>query len=84
MVQDYKKMSLKKSVQNIPKQKRKPLGQPTKPRVVIFSPENGVEINNAEIESDWNLIATAKVAPHSFLCLVTMAGTLATISVQLK
>lgn len=82
IVQDYKKMS-SKNVQPNSKNKRKFLSQPTKPRVVIYSRELGEEIGT-ECEPDWNLIATSQVAEHSSLALVTIAGKLATLSVQLR
>lgn len=77
-------MSLKSNPQNQTKPKRKPLSQPSKPRVVIYNTsEIGNEIE-AEIEPDWNLIATSKVGPNSFLALVTLGGKLSTLSVQLR
>ncbi|KAH1006398.1 hypothetical protein HUJ05_007137 [Dendroctonus ponderosae] len=79
IVQDYKKMSLK----NTSKIKIKPLGQPSKPRILIYNREIGEELEN-EIEPDWNLIAAESVGEHSFLALVTLAGKLATLSIQLR
>ncbi|XP_050510120.1 influenza virus NS1A-binding protein-like isoform X1 [Diabrotica virgifera virgifera] len=82
MVQDYKKLSLKDK-QGVSKPKRKVLGQPSKPRVLIYNREIGEELDN-EMEPDWNLIATTAVSEHSFLGLVTLAGKLSTLSIQLK
>lgn len=82
MVQDYKKMSMK-NVQSNAKSKRKCLGQPSKPRVLIYSREIGEEMFE-ELEPDWNLIASATVGEHSFLALVTLDGRLSTLSIQLR
>jgi influenza virus NS1A-binding protein len=82
IVQDYKKMSLKNNNSNA-KSKRKYLGQPSKPRVLIYNREIGEELES-EGEPDWNLIASAKVGDHSFLALVTLGGKLSTLSIQLR
>ncbi|XP_030766693.1 influenza virus NS1A-binding protein-like isoform X2 [Sitophilus oryzae] len=82
IVQDYKKLSLKNTtVSN--KMKKKTLSQPSKPRVLIYNREIGEELEN-EVEPDWNLIASESVGEHSFLALVTLAGKLATLSIQLR
>ncbi|XP_017784244.1 PREDICTED: influenza virus NS1A-binding protein-like isoform X2 [Nicrophorus vespilloides] len=82
IVQDYKKMSLKNVTGNS-KAKRKSLVQPSKPRVLIYSREIGEDLE-AEAEPDWNLIASSRVGEHCFLALVTLAGKLCTLSVQLR
>lgn len=82
IVQDYKKMSLKNPSAG-PKTKKKALGQPSKPRVLIYNREIGEELEN-EVDSDWNLIASESVGDHSFLALVTLGGKLATLSIQLR
>ncbi|XP_056640302.1 influenza virus NS1A-binding protein-like isoform X1 [Diorhabda sublineata] len=82
MVQDYKKLSLKVK-QGVSKPKRKVLGQPLKPRVLIYNREIGEELEN-ELEPDWNLIGVTSVGEHSFLALMTLGGKLSTLSVQLK
>lgn len=82
IVQDYKKLSLKDK-QATTKPKRKVMGQPSKPRVLIYNREIGEELEN-EIEPDWNLIASNSVGEHSFLALVTLGGKLATLSIQLR
>ncbi|XP_060519153.1 influenza virus NS1A-binding protein-like isoform X2 [Cylas formicarius] len=82
MVQDYKKMSLK-NVTTSTKMKKKALSQPSKPRVLIYNREIGDEFEG-ELEPDWNLIASESVGEHSFLALVTLAGKLATLSIQLR
>lgn len=82
MVQDYKKLA-QKSAQPNSKNKRKFLRQPSKPRVLYYSREIGDDLD-AECEPDWNLIATAQVADHSSLALVTLGGRLSIISVQLR
>lgn len=82
IVQDYKKMSLKNNNPNS-KPKRKFLGQPSKPRVLIYNREIGEELE-AEGEPDWNLIASEKVGEHSFLALVTLGWKLSTLSIQLR
>lgn len=82
IVQDYKKLSLRNNtVKN--KNKKKNLGQPSKPRVLIYSRQIGDELE-AEMEPHWNLIATSKVEKHTYLALVTLGGRLATLSVQLR
>lgn len=82
IVQDYKKMSLKNTTSSN-KMKKKPLSQPSKPRVLIYNREIGEELES-ELEPDWNLIASESVGEHSFLALVTLAGKLATLSIQLR
>ncbi|KAJ3649369.1 hypothetical protein Zmor_021117 [Zophobas morio] len=82
IVQDYKKMSLKNNNSN-PKNKRKFLSQPSKPRVLIYNREIGEELE-FELEPDWNLIASEKVGEHNFLALVTLRGKLSTLSIQLR
>lgn len=82
IVQDYKKMSMKdKPV--VQKSKRKTLGQPSKPRVLIYSREIGEELED-EMEPDWNIIASCCVREHTFLALVTLGGRLCTLSIQLR
>ncbi|CAH1159086.1 unnamed protein product [Phyllotreta striolata] len=82
IVQDYKKLSLKDK-QGATKHKKKVLSQPSKPRVLIYNREIGEELES-ELEPDWNLIATTSISDHSFLALVTLAGKLSTLSVQLR
>ncbi|CAH1100219.1 unnamed protein product [Psylliodes chrysocephalus] len=82
IVQDYKKLSLKDK-QGATKNKKKVLGQPTKPRVLIYNRDIGEEFES-ELEPDWNLIATEPIGDHSFLALVTLAGKLSTLSIQLR
>nr|XP_023022272.1 influenza virus NS1A-binding protein-like [Leptinotarsa decemlineata] len=82
IVQDYKKLSLKDKQVNS-KPNRKILGQPSKPRVLIYNREIGEELEH-ELEPDWNLIASASVGEHSFLALVTLGGKLSTLSIQLR
>lgn len=81
LVQDYKKMSLKNVSQT--KNKRKQLGQPSKPRVLIYSREIGDELES-EMQPHWNLIATTKVGDHNYIALVTLAGKLAKLSIKLR
>lgn len=82
LVQDYKKKSLKSTNTN-PKNKRKVLSQPSKPRVLIYNRELGEELES-ELEPDWNLIASEKVGEYNFLALVTLGGKLCTLSIQLR
>ncbi|XP_066249002.1 influenza virus NS1A-binding protein homolog isoform X1 [Euwallacea similis] len=82
IVQDYKKMSLK-NISSSNKMKKKPLSQPSKPRVLIYNREIGEELES-EMEPDWNVIASESVGDHSFLALVTLAGKLATLSILLR
>lgn len=82
LVQDYKKMSMK-SLQNTNTKKRKVLGQPSKPRVLIYSRDIG-ECLETVFEPDWNVIAINKVAEHNFIALVTIGGKLSTLSIQLR
>ncbi|XP_021924543.1 influenza virus NS1A-binding protein homolog A-like isoform X2 [Zootermopsis nevadensis] len=81
IVQDYKKLS--KRNQANPKGRRKGQLQPAKPRVLIYSRDIG-ERTEQEKETDWNLIAAAKVGEHTFMALVTISGRLATMSVMLR
>ncbi|KAG5891762.1 hypothetical protein JTB14_012496 [Gonioctena quinquepunctata] len=83
IVQDYKKMLLKDKQGHTKHNKRKILGQPSKPRVLIYNREIGEELEQ-ELEPDWNLIASASVGEHSFLALVTLGGKLSTLSIQLR
>lgn len=82
IVQDYKKLSLKNS-QNANPKKRKALGQPSKPRVLIYSRDIG-ECLETQFEPDWNVIATTKVSEHNYLALITIDGKLSTLSIQLR
>nr|CAD7447871.1 unnamed protein product [Timema bartmani] len=81
IVQDYKKMSNKNH--NNHKSRRKGQLQPAKPRVLMYSREI-TQRTETEKESDWNLIAAARVGDHTFLALVNLNGHLATMSVQLR
>lgn len=83
LVQDYKKMSSKVSLNTTVKSKRKALGQPSKPRVLIYSRDIG-ECIETDFEPDWNVIASYKVSEHNFLALVTIGGKLSTLSIQLR
>ncbi|CAH0550806.1 unnamed protein product [Brassicogethes aeneus] len=82
IVQDYKKMSLKNTQSN-GKLKRKPLQQPSKPRVLIYNREIGEELEY-EVEPDWKLISSVNVDENCFLALVTLGGKLCTLSIQLR
>lgn len=82
IVQDYKKLSLKDKP-NGQKGKRKILGQPSKPRILIYSRDIGEELED-ELEPDWNLIASCCVGEHNFMALVTLGGRLCTLSIQLR
>lgn len=82
IVQDYKKLSLKDKPTG-QKGKRKTLGQPSKPRVLIYSRDIGEELED-ELEPDWNIIATCCVGEHNFMALVTLGGKLCTLSIQLR
>lgn len=82
LVQDYKRLVLK-CPNN--KGRRKQLGAPVRPRVLIYSREIGQrEDRSGCIEPDWNLIGSAKVGENTFLALVTLNGLLARVSVQLR
>lgn len=83
IVQDYKKMSLKAAQNANAKGKRKALGQPSKPRVLIYSRDIG-ECLETEFEPDWTVIATSIISEHCFLALVTIGGKLSTLSIQLR
>lgn len=83
IVQDYKKMSLKASQNATVKGKRKALGQPSKPRVLIYSRDIG-ECLETEFEPDWTVIAISKISEHNFMALVTIGGKLTTLSIQLR
>lgn len=61
IVRDYKKLSLK-NAPSAQKTKRKCLGQPSKPRVLIYSRDLGTEDVEQEFDKDWNLIASSTVA----------------------
>ncbi|KAF4522492.1 hypothetical protein B566_EDAN002577 [Ephemera danica] len=79
IVQDYKKLSKRQSQSNL-KSRRKSQLQPAKPRVLIFSRD----ISEHTHESDWSLLASSKVRDHTFLALVSLNGSLATLSVLLR
>ncbi|KAK9872409.1 hypothetical protein WA026_017869 [Henosepilachna vigintioctopunctata] len=82
IVQDYRKKTLKDTKPSA-KNKRKVKCQPSKPRVLVYSREIGLEEEN-ELEPDWNLIATDQVGDYSYLGLVTIGGRLTTISLLLR
>lgn len=82
IVQDYKKLALKDKPTG-QKGKKKTLGQPSKPRILIYSREIGEEMEN-ELELDWNIIASCCVGEHNFMALVTLGGRLCTLSIQLR
>lgn len=82
LVQDYKRLVLK-CPNN--KGRRKQLGAPVRPRVLIYSRDIGQrEDRNDGTEPDWNLIGSAKVSENTFLALVTLNGLLTRVSVQLR
>lgn len=82
LVQDYKRLVLKCPSN---KGRRKQLGAPVRPRVLIYSRDIGQnEDNGSDTDSDWNLIGSAKAGENTFLSLVTLDGVLARVSVQLR
>lgn len=82
LVQDYKRLVLK-CPNN--KGRRKQLGAPVRPRVLIYSREIGqCENRSGCIEPDWHLVGSAKVGENTFLALVTLNGLLTRVSVQLR
>ncbi|XP_026476975.1 influenza virus NS1A-binding protein-like isoform X2 [Ctenocephalides felis] len=80
LVEDYKKMSQKCPTN---KGRRKCLGQPVRPRVLIYSRDIG-DRNDADTEPDWSVIASDKVGEHTFMALVTLDGILARLSILLR
>ncbi|KAG8238394.1 hypothetical protein J437_LFUL016830, partial [Ladona fulva] len=61
IVQDYKKLSIKKKAQINAKNRRKGPLQPAKPRILMYSREiSGNERLEAEAEKEWKLIASTK------------------------
>ncbi|XP_071448802.1 influenza virus NS1A-binding protein homolog A-like isoform X1 [Hetaerina americana] len=85
LVQDYKKLSIKKKSQINSKSRRKGPLQPAKPRVIMYSREiSGDERVEVQTEAEWKLIASVKVHDHSFLALATIDGCLTTMSVLLR
>ncbi|XP_054274096.1 influenza virus NS1A-binding protein homolog isoform X2 [Macrosteles quadrilineatus] len=81
IVQDYKKMSKKTNVNPATKNRRKGQIQPAKPRVLLY---NRTDTLDTDIEKEFTLIASKKVAEHSFLALVSVGNKLATLSVMLR
>lgn len=82
LVQDYKRLVLK-CPNN--KGRRKQLGAPVRPRVLIYSREIGQREDRTDYtEPDWNLIGSAKVGENTFLALITLNGLLTRVSVQLR
>lgn len=79
LVQDYKKLVLK-CPNN--KSRRKQLGQPVRPRVLIYSRDIGER--ETSIEPDWNVIGSTNVSENTFVALVTLNGQLTRISIQLR
>lgn len=82
LVQDYKRLVLK-CPNN--KGRRKQLGAPIRPRVLIYSRDiKDREDKNGTVDADWNLLGSAKVGENTFLALVTLNGTLIRVSIQLR
>lgn len=82
LVQDYKRLVLKCPNTN---RRRKQMGVPVRPRVLIYSRDIGQrDDEQSQIEPDWNLLGSIKVAENTFLSLVTINGALTRISVQLR
>lgn len=82
LVQDYKRLVLK-CPNN--KGRRKQLGAPNRPRVLIYSRDIGDREDDKNIiEPDWNLLGSAKVGENTFLGLVTLNGALIRVSIQLR
>lgn len=79
LVQDYKKLVLK-CPNN--KSRRKQLGQPVRPRVLIYSRDIGER--DTSIEPDWNVIGSSSVSENTFVALATLNGQLTRISIQLR
>lgn len=83
LVQDYKRLVLK--CPNNTNRRRKQLAVPIRPRVLIYSRDIGQRDDEQnQIEPDWNLLGSTKVADNTFLSLVTIDGFLTRVSVQLR
>ncbi|XP_055390528.1 influenza virus NS1A-binding protein homolog isoform X2 [Condylostylus longicornis] len=80
IVQDYKRMVLK--CPNNIKQRRKQLGAPVKPRVLIYSRDLGEDDNQSE--TDWNLISSSKCGENAFIAVAAINGRLMRLSVKLR
>lgn len=83
LVQDYKRIVLK--CPNNANRRRKQLAVPVRPRVLIYSRDIGQRDDEQnQIEPDWNLLGSTKVAENTFLSLVTINGILTRVSQQLR
>lgn len=83
LVQDYKRLVLK--CPNNTNRRRKQMGVPVRPRVLIYSRDIGQRDDEQnDFEPDWNLLGSTKVAENTFLSLVTINGVLTRVSVQLR
>lgn len=83
LVQDYKRLVLK--CPSNANRRRKQMGVAGRPRVLIYSRDIGQrDDEQSQIDADWNLLGSAKVAENTFLSLVTINGMLTRVSVQLR
>lgn len=83
LVQDYKRLVLK--CPSNTNRRRKQMGVPGRPRVLIYSRDIGQrDDEQSQFEPDWNLLGSIKVADNTFLSLVTINGMLTRVSVQLR
>uniref|UniRef100_A0A0K8TMM0 BTB domain-containing protein n=1 Tax=Tabanus bromius TaxID=304241 RepID=A0A0K8TMM0_TABBR len=81
IVQDYKRLVLKCPAN---KQRRKCLGAPGKPRVLLYSRDIGDRETERGHQPEWNFISSTKCGENTFLALATVNGVLMRISVKLR
>ncbi|XP_039297787.1 influenza virus NS1A-binding protein-like [Nilaparvata lugens] len=85
IVQDYKRQSKKNLQAHPPKSHRRKQVQPAKPRVLLYSRDiSDSSIRLEENNTDWTVVASIKVAEHTFLALVMINRSLATLSILLR
>ncbi|KAF8797157.1 influenza virus NS1A-binding protein homolog isoform X1 [Argiope bruennichi] len=85
VIQDYKKLSSKLSVQSTGKPRSKPASQtPAKPRQFLFTKSDSsssLSSQSDEEDSDWKVIATTVNGENSLVGLVSGVGKLVVLSV---
>lgn len=81
LVQDYKRLVLK-CPNN--KKHRKGLKTAGRPRVILYNLDIGECKEATSKDCEWTLIASSKLADHTFISLITLNGNLARLSIQLR
>ncbi|XP_019552972.3 influenza virus NS1A-binding protein isoform X1 [Aedes albopictus] len=81
LVQDYKRLVLKCPSN---KKHRKGLKTAGRPRVILYNMDIGECDEDTSKDCEWTLIASSKLADHTFISLITLDGNLTRLSIQLR